>query len=41
VVRLKARSLTRRHYGEGAVLRSGVLCSLRLRVSDLFARVAT
>jgi Uma2 family endonuclease len=36
VVRLKEASMTRRKYTEGAVLRSGVLRSLRLPVSDLF-----
>jgi len=36
VIRLKPRSLTRRTYGEGAVLRSGVLRSLRLRVGEVF-----
>jgi Uma2 family endonuclease len=40
VVRLTPRSLTRRTYGEGAVLRSNVLRSLRLRVSEVFERVA-
>jgi Uma2 family endonuclease len=36
VIRLKARTMTRRKYGEGAVLRSGVIRSLRLRVREVF-----
>jgi len=39
VVRLKTGAMTRRRYAEGAVLRSGVLRKLRLRVSEVFERV--